>query len=83
MLEFPGEFDHFIAQHLEKYGNIGSSLTSYLSKTTYEEFIEIMADKVISVIIKEIKTVKYYSITVDYTPGISRIDHISFIFRYV
>ncbi len=43
----------------------------------------IMASKVISVIIMEIKTLKYYSIIIDSTPAILHVDQLSFIFKYV
>ena len=68
---------------LKKYGNIGSGSTSYLSKTTCNEFIEIKAKEVFDSIISAIKTEQYFSISVDSTPDISHVDQLSFIIRYV
>ncbi|XP_065209411.1 zinc finger MYM-type protein 1-like [Planococcus citri] len=83
LLEYLRQFDPFIDEHIRNYGDKGSGSTSYLSKTIYEEVIEIMAGKVTSKIVEEIKIAKYYSIIVDSTPDISNIDQLSFILRYV
>ena len=82
-LEVVAEYDPFLAYHIWKFGNKRSGSISYLSKSTCEEFISLMAKKVISVIIEEMKTAKYFSIVVDSTPDISYVDQLSFIFRYV
>ncbi|XP_047132222.1 zinc finger MYM-type protein 1-like [Hydra vulgaris] len=82
-LELIAQFDPFLAQHIEKFGNKGKGSTSYLSFNIYEQFISIMADNVIQQMVKEIKEAKYFSISVDSTPDISHVDQLSFIFRYV
>nr|XP_047135417.1 zinc finger MYM-type protein 1-like [Hydra vulgaris] len=82
-LELIAQFDPFLAQHIEKFGNKGKGLTSYLSFNIYEQFISIMADNVIQQMVKEIKEAKYFSISIDSTPDISHVDQLSFIFRYV
>ena len=58
-----------LADHLEKYGNLGSGETSYVSKVIYEELIHLK--QVFSFIVKEMKDRKYFSISVDSTPGVS------------
>lgn len=83
LLEFLSEFDPFLNEHIRQYGNRGSGTTSYLSKTIYEEVIEIMRNEVQRKIIDELKTAKYYSIIVDSTPDISHVDQLSFCLRYV
>ncbi|XP_065680610.1 zinc finger MYM-type protein 1-like [Hydra vulgaris] len=82
-LELIAQFDPFLAQHIEKFGNKGKGSTSYLSFNIYEQFISIMADNVIQQMVKEIKEAKYFSISIDSTPDISHADQLSFIFRYV
>ena len=57
-LEVVAEFDPFLADHIRKFDDKGSVSTSYLSKSTCEEFISLMAKKVISVIMEEMKTAK-------------------------
>ena len=77
------QFDPFLAAHLEKYGNKGKGSISYLSSTTCDQLIAIIGKEVLSTIIEEIKTAKYYSISVDSTPDISHSDKLCCIFRYV
>jgi hypothetical protein len=83
LLEFLSEFDPFLKEHIRQYGNRGSGTTSYLSKTIFEEIIEIMVIEVQRKIIDELKTAKYYSIIIDSTPDISHFDQLSFCLRYV
>jgi len=49
----------------------------------FEQFIEIMSEKVKKTIVNEIINAKYFSIIIDSTPGISHTDQLAFIFRYV
>jgi hypothetical protein len=60
-LEFIAEFDQFLAEHISHFTNVGSRSTCYLSSTICEEFIHLMADKVTSIILEEIKKGKYFS----------------------
>lgn len=82
-VELIAEFDPFLSLHLKKYGNPGKGKISYISYHTYEQFINIMSEKVRNTIVEEIKTAKYFSISVDSTPDISHVDQLSFIVRYV
>ncbi|XP_050065343.1 zinc finger MYM-type protein 1-like [Aphis gossypii] len=82
-LELIAEFDPFLASHIKKYANKGKGSTSYLSLNIYEEFVNLMGQKVRETIINEIKKAKYFSIIVDSTPDVSHTDQLSFIFRYV
>lgn len=82
-LEYLSEFDPFIKQHIEKYGNGGTGNVSYLSSTICDEFILLMAKTVTDAIIEEIVAAKYYGIEVDSSPDFSHVDQLSFIFRYV
>lgn len=82
-LELLSEFDPFLAKHLELYGNPGSGRTSYLSSTTVNEFIHLMAKNVFNIIISEIKPAKFFSIILDSTPDISHTDQLTFVVRYV
>ena len=77
------EYDPFLAQHIEKYGNRGRGNPSYLSSTICEEFVLLMAEEVRQVIINEIASAKYYSFSVDSTPDISHTDQLTFTVRYV
>ena len=77
------QFDPFLAEHIRRYGNKGRGQVSYLSSTTCEEFIKLSSDRVKAKIIAEIKKAKYYSISIDSTPDIARIDQLSIVIRYV
>lgn len=82
-LEFLSEFDPFLKRHIDRYGNVGSGHTSYLSSTVSEEIILLMAQKVKTIILKEAKDVRYFGIVLDSTPDISHTDELTFILRYV
>lgn len=82
-LELIAEFDPFLSNHIAQYANKGKGSTSYLSFATFEQFVNIMAEKVKETIVNEIKDAKYFSIVVDSTPDISHSDQLSLIFRYI
>lgn len=82
-VELLSEFDPFLADHLKKFGNPGKGNISYLSANICNEFIEVMGKQVLKKIINEVKSAKYFSISVDSTPDLSHIDQLTFIIRYV
>ena len=61
----------------------GKGHVSYLSLTVCEEFIDVIATKVLDIIFFEIKQAKYYSVSVYSTPDITNVDQVTIIFRYV
>jgi hypothetical protein len=67
-LELLSQFDPFFADHLAKHGNPGKGNTSYISSTICDEFVSLMGNTVVSEIVREIKTSKYFSFSVDSTP---------------
>ena len=82
-LELIAMFDPFLAQHINHNANKGRGHTSYLSKTICEEFIHLMANRVREHIIREVKSAKYFSVSVDSTPDITHVDQLTCILRYV
>lgn len=82
-VELLAEFDPFLKEHLKNYGRPGSGKTNYLSSTTYEEVVHIMAQKCREVISANVRAAKYFSIIVDSTPDISHVDQLSIVMRYV
>ncbi|XP_033218200.1 uncharacterized protein LOC117173668 [Belonocnema kinseyi] len=58
-IEFLALFDPLLEEHIKKFGNKGSGSTSYLSKTIYEEFVQLLADKLSSIIVEEIVVVSH------------------------
>uniref|UniRef100_H2YAG2 HAT C-terminal dimerisation domain-containing protein n=1 Tax=Ciona savignyi TaxID=51511 RepID=H2YAG2_CIOSA len=77
------EYDTFLAEHIQKRVNKGRGHVSYFSSTVCEEFIDILAKKVLNFIISEIKQAKYYSVSVDSTPDITNVDQLTIVIRYV
>ncbi|KAL4126023.1 hypothetical protein QTP88_010255 [Uroleucon formosanum] len=82
-LELIAKFDPFISQHLIKYGNKGRGNASYISSTICTEFIMVMGEAVIKEIVNQIQSRKYFSIIVDSTPDITKIDQLTIAIRYV
>ena len=83
ILELLAEYNTFLAEHIQKRVNKGKRHVSYFSSTVCEEFIDVIATKVLDIIISEIKQAKYYSVSRDSTPDITNVDHLTIIFRYV
>ncbi|CAH0730253.1 unnamed protein product, partial [Brenthis ino] len=83
-LELLAEFDPFIREHIEQRELRPNPVISYLSKTVYEEIIEIMGKQIIKQIITEINNddTKYYSIMMDSTPDLSDDDQLAIVLRY-
>lgn len=52
---------------------------SYLSDTICDEFISLIGEKVLNIILAEIRDAKYFSISVDSTPDVSHCDQFSFL----
>lgn len=83
IMELISKFDPYLAEHINKYGNQGSGKTSYLSKTIYEEIVQMLAAEVRKQIITDVKAAGYFSISVDSTPDVSHVDQLTVIVRYV
>ena len=83
IIELISQYDPFLAEHLVKYGNLGSGKTSYLCKIIYEKLVHLNGKEVFSFIIKEMKDRKYFSISVDSTPDVSHTDQLTVIVSYV
>ncbi|XP_065645496.1 uncharacterized protein LOC136075971 [Hydra vulgaris] len=82
-LAFRAEFDPFLREHIQRYGNPGKENVSYLSANICDEFINILGGKVLKQIISEIKDAKYYGNSIDSTPDISHVDQLTLVIRYV
>ena len=81
--ELLAEYDTFLAKHIQKRVNKGKRHVSYFASTVCEELIDVIATKVLDIIISEIKQAKYYSKSVGSTPDITNVDQLTIIFRCV
>jgi len=82
-LELLSEYDPFLAAHVQRYGNARSGVTSYTSSSTYEEFVDLMANKLRNNILSEMKHAKYFSFSVDSTPDVTNVELLTFTLHYV
>ena len=82
-LGYLAEFDSFLKNHLERYGDKGRGNVNYLSHNVCNEFICLMGEKVKEYLISEVQEALYYSIIVDSTPDLSHVDQLTFILRFV
>lgn len=87
ILELISQYDAVLREHLEKVKfsqNAGRRLqVHYLSPEIQNEFIDICARHVQSVILKERESAKYYTIIVDATPDFAHVEQTTFILRYL
>ena len=81
--ELLAKFNPFLDEHLKKYGNVGRGNTSYLSNTVCDEFIELIGSSMLDTIVNELKECKFFSVSLDSTPDITKIDQLTLIMRYV
>ena len=82
-LELVAKFDPFLVQHIKIHANKGRGHTSYLSKTISEELIVLIGNRLLDHIISEVKSAKYFSVSVDSNPDVSHVDQLTRILRYV
>ncbi|XP_025421533.1 uncharacterized protein LOC112691485 [Sipha flava] len=83
IMELIAKFDPFLKEHLNNYGNKVSGKSNYISPHIIRELISLMADKVLNVIVEEIKNAKYFGLIVDSTPDVTHIDQLAIVLRYV
>ena len=74
ILELLAQYDTFLAELIQKRVNKGKRHVLYFASTVCKEFIDVIATKVLDIIISEIKQAKYYSEFVDTTPDITNVD---------
>jgi len=82
-LELISKFDPFLSTHIDKYANKGKGNVSYLSNTICDDLILTMTKTVLENIVQEIITSKYFSIIIDSTPDISKVDQLTVAIRYI
>ena len=82
LLRLLAKYDPVIRNHLIRNRENPRSV-SYMSHDIQNEFISLLAQKVRSQILEEVKQAKYFGIIIDSTPDISHVEQLSEVLRYV
>lgn len=81
IMELLSNYDSVLRNLLQKPTGIG--IVNYLSPTIQNEIISLMAGEVSKEIISEIRSAPFFSIIMDTTQDIAKIDQLSEVYRYV
>ncbi|KAG1973804.1 zinc finger MYM-type protein 1-like isoform X2 [Pimephales promelas] len=81
-VELMAKFDPVLKDHIRRIDS-GMQHNTYLGKTIQNELIECVSDKIMEVMVAEIKDSKYYSIILDCTPDVSHHEQMSVVVRTV
>lgn len=81
-VELMAKFDPVLKDHIRRIDS-GMQHNTYLGKIVQNELIECVSDKIIEVMVAEIKDCKYYSIILDCTPDVSHHEQMSVVVRTV
>ena len=82
LVKFTAMFDPIMRSHLERIAD-KSLHNHYLGKNIQNALIDLMARQVKQEIIKRVQQAKYYSIILDCTRDVSRVEQMSLVLRYV
>ena len=83
LLELLAQFDDFLADHIRRFDNSDKGMPSYLSFAICNEFVQLLSKEATTKIANEVKKAKYYSVTVNSTPDVTKVDQLTFIIRYL
>ncbi|XP_042308882.1 zinc finger MYM-type protein 1-like isoform X2 [Sceloporus undulatus] len=79
LIELLSKYDTVLEELIQK----PKGTVNYLSPTIQNEMISLMADEVLSEITEELKSAPFFSIIIDTTQDVSKVDQLSEVFRYV
>lgn len=80
IVQLLARYDPVLEAHLK---NISNQRNHYLSKTIQNEMINLIADNIVGSILSDIQKAPFFSIILDTTQDISKIDQLSIIIRYI
>lgn len=83
IVELLSEFDPIMEEHVRRVLKKEETKAHYLGKNIQNEIIDLLHQSVKSHIIDEIKKSKYFSIILDCTPDISKVEQMTLVIRYV
>jgi hypothetical protein len=82
LVERFAKFDSVMAEHLRRIRDKDTHV-HYLGKDIQNQLIQIISEAVREEILENLKNAKYYSIIVDCTPDISKVEQMSVVVRFV
>lgn len=82
LVQLLGKFDHFMMEHLRHVVNKETNVY-YFSKNIQNELIGLLESEVRNKSLTFVKSSKYFSIIMDCTPDISRVEQLSLTLRFV
>ncbi|XP_063919450.1 uncharacterized protein LOC135134648 [Zophobas morio] len=77
LLQLLAKYDSVLKEHIEKYASKGFGSVSYLWKTIFWEFLQVLSEHVLGEIVN-----KFITESIDSTPDITYADQLTFIVRY-
>ena len=75
-MELLTKFDPFLEEHICTSENAGKGSVSYLPSTICDELVELLASTLHENIVAEVKSAKYYGISINSTPDIGHVDQL-------
>ena len=64
ILTLLSEYDAFLAEHIRVHASKGRDYSPYLSSTICKEIIELVGQKVLLIVVDEIKRAVYFSVSI-------------------
>ncbi|EFA12393.1 Zinc finger MYM-type protein 1-like Protein [Tribolium castaneum] len=77
------QFDPIMEEHVRRVLKKEETKAHYLGKNIQNEIISLLHKNIKFHIINEVKKAKYYSIILDCTPDVSKVEQMTFLVRYV
>lgn len=81
-VELLAKFDSVMTEHVRRITNKETHI-HYLSHDIQNELIHLLAENIRQHILDKLKSAKYYSIIVDCTPDISKVEQMSIVLRFI
>ena len=82
LIGFLSKYDKFLYDHLQ-FCKLNRNANTYLSNTIQNEILDYVGFSLKEKLKRDILTSKYYTIIIDSTPDISKLDQYALVLRYV
>lgn len=82
LVELLSQFDQVLAEHVRRTIN-KETYAHYMGKNIQNELIQLLSEEIQSKILSLLHAAKYYTIIVDCTQDVSKVEQMSIVFRFV